>query len=295
MKNTLLATAAACLAIFSASATESVDTLMSVKNASAVLVTESPGKLEVTVRGTADDPDFAETFTNEYAEGVPVKIHQEFIMPWRMKRQTRDHFDLTMLGGVSFGFVDPIGAPASMCDVSMGKSYEISLPELLMVRYHFGRRHSIGAGAELTWRNYRMTANNRFVKGADGAIGVEPYPDDVDGCFSRLKTFTLGFPVAYHYFSPIKLFGKQRLRFMVAVSLNWNSHGSLRTKWIDADGRECNYRVNNIGQRKFSTDLSFAVGIRYAALYVKYSPMDVLSDGRGPSFKTLSTGIRLGF
>lgn len=295
MKNTILATAAVCLAIFSASATEPTDTLMSVKNANTVLVTESPGKLEVTVRGTADDPDFEQTFTNEYAEGVPVKIHQEFHMPWSMRRVMRNHFDLTVLGGVTFGFVDPIGTPASMSDVSMGKSYEIGLPELLMVRYSFGRRHSIGAGMEMFWRNYRMTGNNRFVKGADGAIGVEPFPDDVDGSFSRLKTFTLGFPIAYHYHSPIKLFGKQRLRFTVAVALNWNSHGSLRSKWIDADGRECIYKVNNIGQRKFTTDLSFAVGIRYVGLYVKYSPMDVLADGRGPSFKTLSTGLRLGF
>lgn len=295
MKKILLAAISGCLAIFSVSASEPVDTLMSVKNVSKVLVTESPERLEVTVSGTADDPDFEDSFTSEYAEGIPLKIHQEFDMPWSKKFAMRNQFYLSGLGGFSFGFVEPVGAPAAMADVSMGKSFELGLPELLMVKYCFGRRHSIGLGVELFWRNYRMTGNNSFVRGDDGVIGVATYPDDVNGAFSRLKTFTVGFPIAYHYHSPLRVLGKERLRFKVAVALNWNSHGSLRTKWTDADGRDCNYTTNNIGQRKFTTDFTLDVGTRYLGLYVKYSPMDVLADGRGPSFQTLSTGVRLGF
>lgn len=293
MKRLFAAAIASIMISGAAMAAEPADTLLMVKNPSNVTLTENSKGLNVVVKGTPADKDFVTSYTHEYTEGMPVKTHQVFRRPLSFRYHAG--WDLNILaGGIALGFTDALGAEGGMSDCQMGKSFEIALPELVMVNYNFGR-NSIGAGFELGWRNYRMTGRNCFALNDEGRVEVVPFGDDADGKYSRLKVFTLGFPIAYHYTSPIKLARRHYLKFGFAVSLNYNTHGSLRTEWTDAEGRDCTFKSNHIGQRKFTTDLTLGVGTAGIGFYVKYSPMDVLEDGAGPSFRSLSTGIRIGF
>lgn len=60
-----------------------------------------------------------------------------------------------------------------------------------------GNRFSFGCGVE--WSNWRMTNRNQFVKANDGTVSVVPLPEGADPKFSRVKTFSLIFPIMYSY------------------------------------------------------------------------------------------------
>ncbi len=302
MKKIILA-AAGCMATWALSAqtVEEPDTVLNVENVTKVIVTESPAGLGLNIYGKEGDDDYQVSFRQDYGDGLRVKTHQEFDNPKLLKtgilgrRDRYPYIDVVMFRMVNFGFVEAEGAPAVM-EVSMGKSYEIGMSNLISVEYNFSSGNLFGVGFGLNWTNYRMTGNNCFVK-ADGNVAVGQYPDDVEGRFSRLKIFSMRFPVYYiHYFRGVKLIGGSNLGVRLEASFNYNSHGSLKTAWVDADGRDATYKTNSIGQRKFTVDFTATLKILpWVGLYARYSPMEVLADGRGPSFRTFTTGICLGF
>lgn len=273
------------------------DTVMSVNRPSRVLITENSSGMTVTVNGTAEDADFKASYTEDYPEDVLVKTHQTFHEPYLLRHKDESDFTVTM-GGLMFGMVSASGAPEGM-GVEMAKSYEIGLAEALTVGYASpDDTHSVRAGVGFTWRNYRTTLGSRYMSDESGTgIVVEPWPADVEGRFARIKIFSLTFPVLYEYKCPFRIPGSQtRLAFKGGVILNWNSHGSVKSAWTDADGRDITYTSNTIGQRKFTVDFMLAVKpMPFVGLYCKYSPMSVLCDGRGPSFKSLSAGLIFSF
>lgn len=277
------------------------DTVLNVENVSKVIVTESPAGLGLNIYGKEGDEDYQVSFRQDYGDGLRVKTHQEFDNPNFLKtgilgrRSRRYSMDVVMFRMVNFGFAEAVGAPSVM-DVSMGKSYEIGMSHLIGLEYNFSSSNMAGVGFGLNWTNYRMTGNNCFMID-DGKVAVGQYPDDVEGRFSRLKVFSMRFPVYYiHYFRGVKLVGGSPLGVRLEASFNYNSHGSLKTAWIDAEGRDATYRTNCIGQRKFTVDFTASVKLLpYVGVYARYSPMDVLADGRGPAFNTFTTGLCLGF
>jgi len=285
--------AAAAAVVASASVQADPDTVMSVSNPRNVLITENPGGVSVTVNGTADDPVFRATFTEQYPDDAVVRTSQKFSEPWSSYRLTHSDWTVNM-GGLMFGMVAAPGAPGGM-GVEMAKSFEIGLAEALTVGYRApGDTHTVTAGIGFTWRNYRTTLGCRYMSSADGqGVVVESWPADVQGRFARLKIFSLTFPILYEYRFPFSIPGAStRLALKGGVILNWNSHGSVKSAWTDADGRDVTYTSNSIGQRKFSVDFMLAVKpMPIVGVYCKYSPMDVLKSGYGPSFRTLSAGL----
>lgn len=296
MKTRLLAILAATACAATAYAgTAPTDTIMSVSNPHHIVITEDSAGLNVSVRGADNDSTFRTSFTELYPDDTVIHSHQTDTEPWWMHR--RKHSDWAVgAGGLMLGFTDAVGAPSAMRQ-EMGKSFEIGLAEAISVNYMFpGDRWSVGAGFGFTWRNYRTTLGTRYMSDGQGTgVMLEPWPDDVEGRFSRLKVFSLNFPVTAEYRAPFRFPGSsRRLAIKGSVIFNCNSHASLKSAWTDATGRDVMYTTNSIGQRKFTMDFMLTVmPMPYLGIYCKYSPMSVLNEGHGPDFRSFSTGLIL--
>lgn len=263
---------------------EVTDTALYMKNAGSVIVTENSSALTVTVNDTVTGN--AETFHFPYEEGKKVKSTASYSLPWERVRSSKAQWNI-ITGGFGFGFVNACGSPSG-CDVEMGKSFEFTIKNALAVGYSpKGMHDTFQAGIGMVWRNYRMTGDNRFFRMDDGSVAVGPYAPGLVPQGSRLKTFSLSFPVTWsHSFS-------RHLGFDVSVMLNANLYGSLKTKYRNAENIQTEEftKVSDM-VRKFSVD--FMGTFRFctsAALYIRYSPMKVLKTGAGPGFTPLSTGL----
>lgn len=273
------------------------DTVLNLKNAEKVIVTENPDGVNVEIKGLKDDHEFQTSCNIPYDKNSVIKTHQSYNMPLSLYLNINQDI-IGMIQGLHFGFVGAVDGPAAM-DTQMGKSFEIGLDNIIFYGYRFGsqtHRNMIQVGMGVNWRNYRMTGMNRFDMDGGNVI-VTGYPEGTEPKFSRIKVFSLSFPIAYTYYSPVKALAKGRLAFKLAAILNWNSHASMLTGYELADGTKVRENYDKIGQRKFTVDLQFGVQLAPAVgLYFKYTPMDFFkSSTASPKFQTISTGITLGF
>lgn len=194
--------------------------------------------------------------------------------------------------GPMLGFVSAAGAPQGM-DVEMGKSIEIGVLNLVGVKYRYSRTSEFSIGFGLDWRNYRSTRGTLFVA-EDGRVGVSTFSQEVTPRFSRLKIYSLQFPILY----------SQRLG-RAAGHAAWlslgpvmclNTHGSLKSSWLDVEsGENTTVASNDIGQRKFTIDFIATLSLGDIGVYVRYSPYKVLTSARAPEFTTFSAGFGLAF
>lgn len=303
MKKYILTLSLAVVAAVAATASDNkennivpVDTMLSVKNADNVIITESAEGVRVDIKGLESDSEFQNSYVLPYEANTIIKSHQKFTMPFSLV-SSRTNNMVGIVQGVHFGFTGAVGAPSEM-DTQMGKSFEIGIDNILFYRYQFGvsKRNAVQVGVSVNWRNYRMTGENRFAMNDDGIVSIAGYPEGIDGKFSRIKAFSLSFPVSYAYRSPIKAIGNANLGFKLSAIFNWNSHASMLTKYELADGTKVKENYDRIGHQKFSIDMMLNVQVAPSvSLYFKYSPYDFFKSGNGsPEFQTISTGIAIG-
>ncbi len=266
--------------------TEATDTVFNISNPSNIILSETPDGIRLIVEGadsvmtfnyTHPDPDNLDISTSKVR---PIgKDHSIVINSWDNSSKTT--FDL-ITGGLSFGKCFAFDQPSPM-DITTGKSWEISWMYILGLRISRGG-NSFRTGIGLNWRNYKLTGPYQFAK-ADGAVGLTPYPSNSYGDWSRLKVTTLSVPLLYsrHIW--------KTLHFTVGGILNFATHSSIKTRFM-CENREITTTENGIYPRPVTIDLYGAVtvvgGIGW---YVRYSPMDVIRNDRGPQFTTLSTGV----
>lgn len=275
-------------------AQEKVDTVLYVENPASVVITENPGGFDVTVISDTTPEANRMVYTDKFDKPVTVKAKKwrsAITLPFDKNRSS--DWDFT-LGGPGIGWVNACGQPDGM-GVELGKSLEISWLNMFAVKYRMpwkSSRLSIGFG--LDWRNYRIsTSDARFVPSGDGGVALAPYPEEATAKGSRLKVFSMGIPVIWQQHLPFKLFGNKFLVGAGAV-FNYNSHASLKTKWVTADGDRAEQKTNHIGHRRFTVDFIGLVRIwRGVNVYVRYSPNSVLRGAGQPKFNPLSSGIIL--
>ncbi len=201
----------------------------------------------------------------------------------RNKRHSKSAFEI---GGIALGWNKALNGPSNM-NVNMGASYEIMADHLLNYVYYPQRNgHSFQIGFGISWKNFRMNGRNRFIKEGD-RITIGKYPEGADIEFSRLKIFSWTLPVMYGY-----EFGKD-LSVKVGPVLQFNTYGSLKTKYKEASGEKIKIVDKNIHQNPVTIHLQGQINWKAIGLYVKYSPCHVLNTDFGPEFESLSTGITL--
>ena len=302
MKKYILAAAIAAISATTGMAadgnTEPNDTVLSVETVYRVVVTESPEGLNVNLKGCGEDSTYTASYSVPYESNTTIKSHQNFATPMGLYSARAKGCDdmVCILRDLHAGFTGAVGAPDAM-DTQMGKSFELGIGELVAYQHNFGRssRNAFSVGVGINWRNYRMTGMNRFDMVDDGVV-VTDYPDDVVACYSRIKVFSMAFPISYYYNSPVRMLGKSTLAFKLSGILNYNSHASMQTRYDLADGTKVKENYDKIGQHKFSIDVRLSVRIAPGVgLYFTYSPYHVLKSSHGsPQFSTISTGISIG-
>lgn len=127
--------------------------------------------------------------------------------------------------------------------------------------------------------------NQRFVKD-NNAVSLTSYPTNSSPKFSRIKVFSVNFPLTYEYDG--KYFG-----FTLGPVINLNTYSSLKTRY---NLNEHKIEDENSGVRVKPVTIDFMCSVNINGgpdFYVKYSPCDLMRNGYGPKFKTLSFGILL--
>ena len=119
----------------------------------------------------------------------------------------------------------------------------------------------------------------------DGKVKLGGYPEGASPKFSRVKVFSLSFPLLYEH-----KFNRQ-WGLGIGPVFNWNTYGSIKTRF-KKDGDNQKLVEKHIGHRKFTIDAMFILENPIVDLYMKYSPMDVLKDN-DLKFQSLSIGIYL--
>ena len=268
-----------------------VESVMSVENPERVTITESGNRFLVEINGKKDNPGF------RYAREVEISPSDvsvtkerignwDFNIPFRKrtseKRHKRNEF---VLKDFKIGLSCVQGAPENM-DVSMGSSWEVTTPTLGWQCYPWATETSLSIGVACSWRNYRMTGKQRFIKDAGSDMYIGSYPEGADIQFSRIKVFSWAVPVMLTHET------KNNFNFSLGAIVNFNTHASLKTRY-KLDGQEFKLTDSNIHQTPVTIDIQASIGYKTIGFYVKYSPCKILDTAYGPEFSALSVGLVL--
>lgn len=228
-----------------------------------------------------------------YSESTPFVSHlnQQGFSFTGNKTESKASVSWDMISnGLGFGFCSAPGA-SEAAGIEMGKSFELSWLNIIAVqaRNRYGNSFSLGVG--ITWRNYRTTLDHNFIV-TDGQVETGSYPEGVRPRLSRIKIFSVQFPLLYSQRLPFGI-SKDKMDLKFGPIFNLNSHASVLTSWKDGD-RLSEYKVNGINVRPFTIDLFASVRFRaFCSLYVRYSPYRALTGHRQPNFHQFSTGLML--
>lgn len=180
------------------------------------------------------------------------------------------------------GFNNAVGMPSG-ADIQPFKSWELWWIVADWAYRPWRNQHAFSIGLGLDWRNYRMTDDLRFVKDKR-AVALDAYPSGSQPRFSRIKVFSINVPISYR-------FEGKRIGFSIGPVINFNTYGSLKTR----------YTLNNHKVKDVDTDVRISpVTVDFMGkllldglpdVYFKYSPCNLLRDGYGPKFRTLSFGL----
>lgn len=190
--------------------------------------------------------------------------------------------------GLGLGFVGTLGTPDDM-KTNMDRSIEVDW-DIINLGYKFKGNNSVSLGLGLLWRNYRMTNDKCFWLDSNKEVKIANYGAGTDGKFSRLHSFSLTLPVLYRH----------------AWNSGWNvtagaemQISNLKSKYysvktrIDAGEIENTSVMRGVKFNPFTVNAIACAAYKHVGLYVRYSPMDILDNGYGPSFQSISVGFRL--
>lgn len=272
---------------------EKSKTVLTVTTPSSIIITESDDGLSVDIK--SNDGNTSETIRlADYDAHKAISTEQssfgynEFKVGdggFGLKNSSK--WSCTS-SGVLIGLVNPVDAPAGY-DIRWSKSFEIGWLNALGVRYSH-RSLSVSFGIGFDWCNYKMTTGTkRMVLDSATGVSVAPYPEGATRTSSRIKVFSLGFPLLYTQKIP-----GSTLALTVGAILNFNTHASLLTRYIDSQGYSMEEYSEGICRRKVSYDLFGSLTFyRGCGLYVRYSPQSVLKCAGAPLFHPLSVGVSL--
>lgn len=290
MNNKIYKLAILAVAISSASVmAETPATVTTILGADQLVITEDATGFKAVVTTEAGD----RVIEQKYSSGTNVVSHlsQGGFSLTGNRKDSKSSVSWDMIsGGLGFGFCSAPGA-SQAAGIEMGKSFELSWLNILAVqaKNRYGNSFSLGVG--INWRNYRTTLGNTFVVN-NGQVEVGNYPEGVDKRLSRIKIFSVQFPLLYTQSLPFGL-SKERMALKFGPIFNLNSHASVLTTWHDGD-RSSEYKVNGINIRPFTIDLFASLHLwECVSLYARYSPYHALTGHRQPNFHQFSTGIML--
>lgn len=280
----LLLLAALTSSVMAASAEESTI----IMNPKRVVITESAAGMDTEIIGYKNDTII---FKQQYSPNATIVSHISkgglSLLGDKRKKRSGISWDATS-EGFGIGFCSAPGAPGGS-NVEQGKSFEVSWLNIIAAKATNRHGNSFTMGVGIDWRNWRTTLDSRFTV-TDGIVGTGSYPEGASPRLSRIKVFSVQFPMLWHQNLPAKLFGSQ-MQMVFGPIFNLNTHGSVLTSWYE-DGHKIKDSVNGINLRLFTVDL-FAMARIFpgAGVFVRYSPYKMLTGSQRFNFHPFSTGL----
>lgn len=276
---------------------EKTDTVMNLQSASRIEITETSKGLKVSAISESGEMETVET---DYPSSSRISSRQRsgrnlgdgWFSTERnlldVKGEGRSHWGVSV-DGVCIGLNRTVGTTPEG-GLQWSKSFEIGWLSCLNVFYDWSRsRVSLGIGFD--WRNYKITTSEKCLVPMIGERGVEwgRYPEGARGRNSRIKIFTLQFPLLYEWSVP-----KSSLTFKVGPVVCLNTHASLKTNYETENG-EMSDVTDKIGQRMFTLELFGSISLyKTVGLYVRYTPMKIMDTRQGVNFRVLTVGVGFG-
>ncbi len=275
-----------------ATARETADTLV-IEQPHRVEIINAEGSQTVNVLGSKQDP--YSTYTTQIATNTENLISRSGIKDnsWEFElgpiafqhgnpnKNRKPKRSAAMK--FAFGWNSAPEAPSQM-EVRPFKSWELWWI-VCEQRFRPWRDHNVfSVGLGLNWRNYRMNQSVRFEKQGEQIL-LSNLPQGATLSYSRLKVFSVNFPIRYQ-------FRKGGCGFSVGPVVNFNFHSSLRTEYT-LDGGKRKEKAHDAYVTPVTVDLMATIRAARIEAYVKYSPMDVLQSKHGPKFQSLSFGFLL--
>ena len=203
------------------------------------------------------------------------------------------HFEFNILCDLEFGMgLVSAHSQADGMDVEFGNAgWEFILNNLFKWEYRPLKKTHISLGFGLDWRNYRMRGENRFMK-ENNKLVIAPYPDGADIKFSRVKVFSMTLELM------LRQDFNKHISLQAGPVVNFNTHASIKTRYTIENGDEregVKETSSNIDQKPVTVDFKAQFTVSPISFYFKYSPVNTLDTDYGPKFKSMSTGIIIGF
>ena len=201
------------------------------------------------------------------------------------KTSSATEVKVSLSSSISFGFIGGVNQDKGV-SIDMGQSYEIEWGDVISGKARLGKKDFMRIGLGFDWRNYRVTDFKMFAKDNLGIISMQNYPEGTEPKFSRIHTFSLSVPLKYYHYFNKKIF------FAVGPELYFTPYGSLKTRYYE-DGEKRKITSGNVHQNRFSVGIGAEISIHHIGIYYKYNPFNVLRSSYGPSFSSMTTGIKV--
>ena len=266
-------------------ASEPNDTI-TVNKAHKVIIVNSDSLLHVEVNGTEDEPSYhyettlRNTDGNYESSSVGDLFNFSIGNKFGKAKNRQPRYDCNL--HVFFGFNGATGNDVVKTDLWQGFNIGTYI-DWGVHPWRDGHRFSVGFGME--WQNYRMTSRNQFVKADNGNITVEPLGENVEPKFSRIKTFSLIFPIMYSY-------QQKDWGFSFGPVINCTSHSTIKTRY-KANGEKHKIKYKDLHPNTMTVDLMGTIITPWINFYIKYNPCDILDTEYGPKFHSLSIGFMI--
>lgn len=275
-------------------AQEAPDTLLKTDKPSRIVITESSTGSVISVNGIGENDTFRTTVNTDYPENASVTSTQsvKYGCPIELPGIKNKKKGWTCyVDGITIGLNDPTGI-GSNAGFQWSKSLEIGWLDCLAVGYSWGNT-ALSLGLGFDWRNYKITTSDRYLtttpsKGIEWAeAGLLPEGSILKN--SRLKVFSLQLPLLFRAKIP-----NSCLRLKLGPMFNFNTHASILTRYTDSYGNDNELFTKDLNQRKFTVDFFGSVSINsIVGLYVRYSPIKVMSGTDGINFRPLTIGFAI--
>lgn len=269
-------------------ASEPTDTLV-VRNAQSVKVISGDSLLRVSIDGTKENPDY-------HYDAMIQTVDSNFVSQETLGKDfsfdimsINKHKEIISVNTIEFrlalGLNTTPGAPGNM-KTSFGSSADVSGWINWRKAPFADRRHSfaIGIGASYKW--YRMTGRNQFVKATDGTVSIEPLPEGCDPKLSRIRIVATTIPLEYRYTAN----NKWGFAFSPIINFTCSGKSKILTRY-SLDGNKYKLKYKDIHPNPVTIDLMASLVTPWADIYVKYNPCNILDTRFGPKFHSLSFGI----
>lgn len=194
-----------------------------------------------------------------------------------------------VMRGLCLGLSNPLGQTCGD-GLEWGKSIEIGWLESLALNYSISRRCSFELGIGFDWRNYKITTSDkRLVIDDINHLQWGEYPEDCIAKYSRLKVFSLQFPLLFVAEIP-----GTALTFSAGPIFNFNTYASVLTRYEDSLGNKYKDFQKGVDNRIFTIDIYGSLLLKGIGIYARYSPMKVMNGTQGINFTPLSLGVEIG-